>query len=307
MNTPTFSFSFLLPRYWINWLGIIILYTISWLPYRLQLGLGKLIGRLLYITVKSRRKIAARNLEICFPEMSEQARKSLLIKNFESTGIALFESSMGWWWPQWRIKRIAHVEGLEHLEDALKSGQGVLLATYHMMCLEICGRVFGQAHPCVAFYRPHNNPLMEYFQYKGRARDNRYLIGAKNVKGLLEALTNNEACYYLPDQDYGRRRSVFVPFFAEPQACTTTGTTLFAKESNCKVIVLMPERLPNGKGYKITLTPALDNYPSGDDQVDATRLNKLIEQGIMKAPEQYMWLHRRFKTRPDRKQASVYK
>ncbi|MCU4676897.1 LpxL/LpxP family Kdo(2)-lipid IV(A) lauroyl/palmitoleoyl acyltransferase [Catenovulum sp. 2E275] len=307
MHTPEFSFKFFHPRYWINWIGLAILYLISWLPYRLQLSLGKLIGRLLYTFVKSRRKIAKRNLEICFPDMPAHERQQLLIKNFESTGIALFESSMGWWWPKWRIQRLAHYEGVEHLTEALESGKGVLLVTYHMMCLEICGRVFAQKHPCVAFYRPHNNPLMEYFQYNGRARDNKYLIGAKNVKGLLEALANNEACHYLPDQDYGRRRSVFVPFFAEPQACTTTGTTLFAKEADCKVIVLMPERLANGKGYKLTLTPALDNYPSGDDEADAARLNQLIETGIMKAPEQYMWLHRRFKTRPDKKQPSVYK
>lgn len=307
MDIPQFSWRFLLPKYWFTWLGLALLYLISWLPYRLQLGLGILIGRLLYYIAKRRRHIAKTNINICFPELSEAEKTKMLKANFDSAGIAFFESSMGWFWPTWRLKSLCHYEGLEHIEEAKKQGKGVLLVAYHMMCLEICGRVLGLKHPNVAFYRPHNNALMEYFQYHGRARDNKYLIGAKNVKGLLKALADNEACIYLPDQDYGRRRCAFVPFFAEPQACTTTGTTLFAGQSKCAVILVHPRRLPNAQGYKITVSPALENYPSGDDEVDAARLNKLIEDGIRHAPEQYMWLHRRFKTRPDKKAPSVYK
>ncbi|WP_017445008.1 LpxL/LpxP family Kdo(2)-lipid IV(A) lauroyl/palmitoleoyl acyltransferase [Gayadomonas joobiniege] len=306
IKAPQFRFAFFHPKYWFTWLGIIILYLISWLPYRLQLGLGRLIGRLLYLIAKRRRQIAKRNLELCFPKMPDDEQKQLLIKNFESTGIALFESSMGWWWPSWRLKKFCHYEGLEHIEAAKAKGQGVLMVTIHMMCLEVGCRVFAQKYPSVAFYRPHNNDLMEYFQYHGRARDNKYLIGAKNVKGLFSALADNELCFYLPDQDYGRRRSVFVPFFAQPEACTTTGTTLFAGQSNCSVLLVVPQRLAKGRGYKITVSPILEDYPSGDDKADAARLNRLIEEAVIQAPEQYLWLHRRFKTRPDRKAPSLY-
>lgn len=268
--------------------------------------LGRLLGRLLYKVVKSRRKVALRNLEISFPELSNAERQSLLIKNFESTGTALFESAIAWWWPKWRINKISHYEGLDNLTNALKHEKGVLLVAYHNLCLEVAGRIIGQKHPCVAFYRPHNNALMEYFQVKGRSRDNRYLIGARDVKGLLSALENNEACFYLPDQDYGKRRAVFVPFFAEQQACTTTGTTLFAGQSGCQTLLVQTQRLDNNKGYKITFHPALENYPSGDDKADAARLNQDMETAIRCAPEQYMWVHRRFKTRPNRKDPSLY-
>ncbi|MER2492839.1 LpxL/LpxP family Kdo(2)-lipid IV(A) lauroyl/palmitoleoyl acyltransferase [Catenovulum sediminis] len=306
MDIPKFSLKFFLPKYWLTWIGISVLYTISWLPYKFQLLLGRLVGRLMYALAKRRRHIARRNLEICFPNMQDHEIQSLLKKNFEAAGIALFESSMGWWWPKWRLAKFCHYQGLEHIEEAQKAGKGVLMVTFHNMCLEICCRVFGQKHPAVAFYRQHNNPLMEYFQYHGRARDNKYLIGAKNVKGLLNALNDNELCFYFPDQDYGRRRSVFVPFFAEENTCTTTGTTLFAGEAGCPVVLVTPQRLDDGKGYLITVSPIIENYPSGDDTADAARLNKLIETEILKAPEQYMWLHRRFKTRPDRKAKSLY-
>jgi KDO2-lipid IV(A) lauroyltransferase len=140
---------------------------------------------------------------------------------------------------------------------------------------------------------------MEYVQYKGRTRDNKYQIGKREIRNLYKALQENECVIYLPDQDYGKRKSVFVPFFAEPQACTTTGTSGIAKESNCKVITTIVYRNSDKSGYTIKLSPALDNYPTGDDEADATRINKLIETNIMYAPEQYMWLHRRFKTRPN--------
>lgn len=306
VKAPRFSIHFFHPKYWLTWFGVAILYIISWLPYRVQLILGANIGRLLYKIAKRRRNIALRNIQLCFPELSANEQEHLLRKNFEATGIALFESSIGWWWPQWRLKKLCHYQGLEHIEEARKSGKGVLMITIHMMCIEIGCRVFAQKYPSVAFYRPHNNDLMEYFQYHGRARDNRYLIGAKNVKGLLNALKDNELCFYLPDQDYGRRRSVFVPFFAQPETCTTTGTTLFAKESGCTVLLVTPERLDNGKGYLVNVSPVLDNYPSGDDTADAARLNRLVEEAIMRAPEQYLWLHRRFKTRPNRKDPSLY-
>lgn len=304
---PNFKISFLLPKYWLTWFGVVILYTISWLPYKFQLVLGRLIGRLFYKIGSSRRKVALRNLELCFPTMSASQHQHILKKNFENTGIALLETGMGWWWPDWRVKRKCKVKGLEHLEQAHKDDKGVLLLTMHYLSAEISCRGIGTGHPMVVFYRPHNNPLMEYFQFRGRGRSNKYMLGKRDVKGLLKALNDGETCVYLPDQDYGRNRSLFVPFFAVPDAATTTGTLIFARNKNTQSHMLIPTRNDDGSGYTLEIKPMLENFPTGDDEADVIRVNQELEKAISYKPEQYMWLHRRFKTRPNKDDPSLYK
>jgi KDO2-lipid IV(A) lauroyltransferase len=304
---PNFKISFLLPKYWPTWIGVFILYTISWLPYRFQLFLGKIIGRLLYKIGSSRKKVALRNLELCFPKISDAERQIMLKRNFENTGIALLETGMGWWWPNWRVKRHTTIIGLEHIEAAQKQGKGILLLAMHYLSAEINCRGIGCGHPMVVFYRPHNNYLMEYFQFRGRGRSNKYMLGKRDVKGLLRALKEGEACIYLPDQDYGRSRSVFVPFFAVPEAASTTGTLIFARQKNCQTHMLIPTRNDDGSGYTLEIKPMLENFPTGDDTADVIRINQELEKAIMVKPEQYMWLHRRFKTRPNEDDPSLYK
>jgi KDO2-lipid IV(A) lauroyltransferase len=304
---PNFKLSFLLPKYWLTWIGVFVLYTISWLPYRFQLFLGKMIGRLLYKIGSSRKKVALRNLELCFPDMTDAERQVMLKRNFENTGIALLETGMGWWWPDWRVKRKTKVIGLEHIEEAQKQGKGILLLAMHYLSVEINCRGIGYGHPMVVFYRPHNNQLMEYFQFRGRGRSNKYMLGKRDVKGLLTALKEGEACIYLPDQDYGRNRSVFVPFFAVPDAASTTGTLLFARHKNSQTHMLIPTRNDDGSGYTLEIKPMLENFPTGDDTADVLRVNQELEKAIMVKPEQYMWLHRRFKTRPNEDDPSLYK
>jgi KDO2-lipid IV(A) lauroyltransferase len=304
---PDFKISFLLPKYWLTWFGVIILYTISWLPYKLQLMLGRILGRLLYKIGSSRKRVAMKNLELCFPEMSQQERTRILKKNFENTGIALFETGMGWWWPNWRVKRKTKVVGLEHLEKAHQQGKGVLLLTMHYLSVEINCRGIGTGHPMVVFYRPHNNQLMEFFQFRGRGRSNKYMLGKRDVKGLMKALRDKEVCVYLPDQDYGRSRSLFVPFFAVPDAATTTGTLIFARQKNVQNHMLIPTRNDDGSGYTLEIKPMMENFPTGDDEADVIRINQELEKAILYKPEQYMWLHRRFKTRPHEDDPSLYK
>jgi KDO2-lipid IV(A) lauroyltransferase len=304
---PNFKLSFLFPKYWFTWLAVIILYSISWLPYKLQLILGRLIGKLLYCIGSSRKKVALKNLELCFPEMSTEKRLHMLKRNFENTGIALLETGMGWWWPNWRVKRKITFQGLEHLEKARQEGKGVLLLTMHYLSVEISCRALGYGQPMVVFYRPHNNQLMEFFQFRGRGRSNKYMLGKRDVKGLMKALKDGESCVYLPDQDYGRNRSLFVPFFNVKDAATTTGTLLFARQKNAVSIMLTPTRNEDGSGYTIEFSPVLANFPTGDDEQDLIRVNQELEKEIMKKPEQYMWLHRRFKTRPNKEDPSLYK
>jgi KDO2-lipid IV(A) lauroyltransferase len=304
---PNFKLSFLLPKYWLTWLGVFILYTISWLPFKLQLFMGRMLGRLLMKMGSKRKHIAMTNLRLCFPEKSEDELQILLKKNFENTGIALFETGMGWWWPDWRVKRKFKVKGLEHLEKARKEGNGVLLLAMHYLSVEMNARGVGYGHPMVVFYRPHNNQLMEFFQFRGRGRSNKYMLGKRDVKGLMKALRDGEACIYLPDQDYGRNRSVFVPFFGVKEAATTTGTLIFARQKNVETMMIIPVRNDDGSGYTLEIMPPLENFPTQDNIADVTRINQELEKAISRKPEQYMWLHRRFKTRPNPDDASLYK
>lgn len=307
IQAPRFSWRFLLPQYWLLWLGAALLWLISWLPYPVLMWLGAMFGRLLYKLLKSRSKVARRNLELCFPDMPAAEREELVKRNFAETGRALFDTVIGWWWPNWRIRKLSHFKGYQHIQAALDEGKGVLLLAAHFLHLEGACRAFGLTHPSVGFYRPHNNPLMDYLQYHGRNRSNKYMIGKRDVKGLIAALDQGEVCFYLPDQDYGRNRCEFVPFFAVADTATTTGTLLFANAANCKVIPVVTSRLPGFAGYQVEALPALESFPSGDDKADVTRVNQWVEQAVLRHPEQYMWLHRRFKTRPDADAASLYK
>ncbi|WP_040515582.1 LpxL/LpxP family Kdo(2)-lipid IV(A) lauroyl/palmitoleoyl acyltransferase [Paraglaciecola polaris] len=301
---PTFTLTFLHPRFWLTWVSIVLLYTISWLPYRLQTYIGRGLGKLLSVLAKKRVQIAKRNLALCFPDYSPAQRQKLLADNLDNAGMALLEASMGWWWPTWRIKKMAEFEGYEHIEAILAQGKGVLAYAIHNMNLEFAVRVAGLRNPSVAFYRKHNNPLMEYMQYHGRNRSNKYMVHKRDVRGLIQALNDGEICFYLPDQDYGRVKCEFVPFFAVEQTATTTGSLLFAKEANCETVFLAS--IKTATGYKIKVVPGLESFPSGDDKEDVAGMNKMVESLVLEAPEQYLWMHKRFKTRPNKDDPSLY-
>ncbi|KFZ30237.1 lipid A biosynthesis lauroyl acyltransferase [Pseudidiomarina salinarum] len=306
IETPKFQARFLLPKYWLTWLGVGILYTISWLPYRLQLGMGRGLGRLFYNFVPKRANIARRNVELCFPEKSADELEDLVRRNMENTGIAFFETGMAWWWPDWRIRRKLHVHGAEHIKAPLAEGKGVLMLMFHFLSLEVHARMHGFVKPAVGLYRPHNNAVMEFLQTRGRGRSNKYLIPRTDVRSMLQALNQGEIAGYLPDQDYGRKRTVFVPFFEVAETSTTTGTTLFAGNANCVVVPSTCFRRADGSGYDLSFYPQFENFPTGDELADATRINKMVEFAVQQAPEQYLWVHRRFKTRPNPGDPDLY-
>ncbi|MBB1334103.1 MULTISPECIES: LpxL/LpxP family Kdo(2)-lipid IV(A) lauroyl/palmitoleoyl acyltransferase [Pseudoalteromonas] len=307
VNNSPFKWSFLGPRYWFTWFGVFILYIISWLPQKLQLALGRLLGRLVHRFMKSRRHIAEVNIKRCFPDMPAAEQQALVLSNLENTGIGMIETAMSWWWPDWRVKKVCgSVKGLEYFEQIQQSGKGILMIVPHILHLEMASRVMGLHYQGIGFYRPHNNPLMEYFITNGRLRSNEFVVGKRDVKGLLKALKNKKLCYYLPDQDYGRQRCEFAPFFAVQDTATTTGTLLFAASKHCETVSLISRRDEQGK-YHLEVRPMLENFPSGDNLADVTRVNQRIEEAINAAPEQYMWVHRRFKTRPDENAPSYYK
>ncbi len=305
IEAPTFKLSFLHPRYWPIWLACLFLYLVSWLPLPIIRRIGHGFGFLLKTLVKKRVAIARRNLELCFPDWTEQERENVLQENIDAAGMAVMETVMGWWWPDWRVRAVSEVKGLEHVQAALAKGKGILCLAPHTMSIELGCRIAGLYKPAVAFYRKHDNPLMEYLQTRGRARSNKYMIHKRDVKGMLQALSDGEISFYLPDQDYGRRRCEFVPFFKVEHAATTTGTLLFAHNADCEVLFISSHA--TDKGYCVEFYPGLQGFPSGDDKADVARVNRKIEELVLKAPGQYLWMHKRFKTRPNPEDPSLYR
>jgi KDO2-lipid IV(A) lauroyltransferase len=293
-----FNPPFLAPRYWPVGLGLGLMKLMAALPFRWQLATGDWIGRLLGKVARRRRQIAAINLELCFPELSPTERAALLDAHFAALGIGLFEIAMAWWMPDEKLRNLAQVAGTEHFEQALARGKGVILLTGHFTTLDLGARFMTQQQPFHAMYRPHKNPLYESAQRRQREwRCQLPPLRHEDLRGLLRAFKRGRAVWYAPDQNHGLRNSVFVPFFGIP-TCTITATSRLAELSGAAVVPYFPRRLPGAAGYEITILPALENFPSGDVLADATRINALLEQYIRRAPEQYLWVHRRFKTRP---------
>ncbi len=300
MSTPVFRPALLHPRYWPIWLGLGLLWLVVRLPYRALLWLGRLLGRGMLVSMPERRRIAETNLQLCFPQWPEERRAQVLHDNFESNGIALFEMAMAWWWPPERLARLARIDGLEHLQRAAAAGQGVVLTSLHFTTLELGAALLGQQVTIDGMYREHRNPVFDLVQRRGRERHNAdaRAIEREDVRAMFKSLRNGRAIWYAPDQDYGRKASVFVPFFGVP-AATVTATSAFARLGKAQVIPFTQTRLPDAQGYQLTVHPPLVNFPSGDEEADALRINQWAEQAILEQPEQYMWVHRRFKTRPE--------
>jgi len=298
MDRPVFRAYFLHPRFWPLWLGLGLLWLIAQLPYTVLLRLGRCLGGVMYRLASSRRKIAARNLELCFPQMSATEREALLKENFASTGITFFEMAIAWWWPAERLRRLGTIEGLEHLRQAEADGQGVILMALHFTTLEMGGGLLGMAQNMYGMYRPHKNPLFDYVQRRGREQRLLGVIGRDDVRGMLKLLRAGGVVWYAPDQDYGAQRSVFVPLFGVP-AATVTATSKFARMGRAQVIPFTQQRLPDGQGYRLVIHPPLADFPTDSEEADCLRVNQWIEQAISACPEQYLWAHRRFKTRPE--------
>lgn len=292
---------FLAPRFWGTWawLGLLRLLTLAPYPWVLRIGRG--IGTLMKILMSKRRYIAATNLRLCFPELSEHERARLLGQHFQSAGQGLMEMAMCWWKPMDTLHRLSRLEGLEHLQAALAQNKGAILLSGHFTTLEIGATLLNTYIPITAMYREHKNPLLETVVLRARLAHARALtvkeIRRGDVRGMLRSLKHNLPVWYAPDQNYGPEHSVFVPFFGVPAATVTT-TSRLARMSGAPVVPFFQERLADSSGYRLVLEPALEDFPSHDVERDCRRINALIETWIRRAPEHYLWLHRRFKTRP---------
>ncbi|ABZ78094.1 lipid A biosynthesis lauroyl (or palmitoleoyl) acyltransferase [Shewanella halifaxensis HAW-EB4] len=295
------------PKYWLIWLGVGFMRLTQLLPLRIQMKMGAAIGRLGMKLVASRVKTARRNLELCFPDMTESEIQHLLTQNFEQTGKAIFDTANAWWWSDEKIQQHMTIKGKEYVEQTLASGQGVILFAVHCLPLEMGARIFGQFQPGVGVYRPHNNPVMEYLQVKGRLRSNKALVPKRDLRQMVRSLREPNVIWYTADQDFGRSSAIFIPFFNVAEAATITGATTLARLGKAKVLPFFVERNSDDTGYNIEIQPPLENFPGENEIEDAKRGNKIIEEIISRNKSQYMWLHRRFKTRPNKGDASLYK
>lgn len=293
-----FMLKTLTPRYWPTWIALGLLRLGTLLPLRGQLAVGRWLGRRLHRFMHRRRRIAATNLRLCFPDLDEPARRRLLLAHFESLGMGFMETALSWWGGADRLRRLVRVEGMEHLEAAQARGRGVLIVAAHFTTLEIGARLLALTVPLHPMYRPHNNPLFERIQGRARTRQSAGAIRRDDIRATLRALKANRAVWYAPDQDFGPRQSVFVPFMGI-NAATLTATGRLAGMSGAAVVPMTQERLADGSGYRVILEPALEDLPSGDDEADARRQNAVFERWIHERPADYLWVHRRFKTRPE--------
>lgn len=300
-----FDTSLLHPRNWMTWTGLGVLWLLVQLPYPLLYLIGSSLGRAARPFLKRREKIASRNIDLCFPEMKAEAKEKLIEQNFISLGMGLIETGMAWFWSDARVKKWFDVEGYDNLTKALAEKKGVMVVGVHFMSLELGGRTMGLCRPMMATYRPHNSQLMEWVQTKGRLRSNKAMIDRRNLRGLVSALKEGEAVWFAPDQDYGPKGSVFAPFFSVPQAATTNGTYVLSRLSGAALLSITMVRKANNRGYSLHISEALTDYPVEDEIKAASYMNKVIEKEILRAPEQYLWVHRRFKTRPAG-EASLY-
>lgn len=291
-----FRTSLLHPKHWLTWLSVGILYILVLLPYPVICFLGKQLGLLSMKIMKRRVDIARRNLELSFPAMPKEARERLLQDNFISTGIAVFETGIAWFWSNTRIRRHSKIIGNDFIHNIQKKKRGVLLIGIHFLTLELGARILGLSHPGVGVYRPNDNPVMDYIQLKGRLKSNKYMLDRKNIRGMVNALKNGELVWYAPDHDYGIKNSVFAPFFAVENAATTVGTSILVRLADPAIIPFIPMRIKHG--YEVIVEAPLEGFPKDDEIAAAAFINQAIEKEILMAPDQYMWLHRRFKTRP---------
>ncbi len=268
------------------------------LKFSWQLTLGDQFGRWIGKIARRRRRIAATNLALCFPELSPTQQAGLLEEHFAALGIGLFETAMAWWASDEKLRGLARVVGADYLQQALDRGKGVILLTGHFTTLELGARFVTWHQPFHALYRPHKNAFYEAVMYRERARRSRLPpLAREDLRGLLRALKKGRAIWYAPDQNHGSRNSIFVPFFGIP-TCTITATARLAALSGAAVVPYFPRRLPGTAGYEVVILPALEHFPSTDLIADTQRINALLESHIRQAPEQYLWVHRRFKTRP---------
>ncbi|MDH3615264.1 MAG: lysophospholipid acyltransferase family protein [Gammaproteobacteria bacterium] len=286
------------PRYWPVWFGMALLRLICLLPHRVALAVGSMFGRIVHSIGGSRRAVVRRNIALCFPDLSPDERNALALEHFKALGMTLIEMGLGRWASDSHLQSITKLKGIEHVHDALQAGHGVILLSAHFTTLEIMGRVLAlNMPPFDAVYRRNRSEFMTELQRTGRERSAEATIEKRDIKKMVRSLRDKRAVWYAPDQRYDRKGSEVVHFFGIP-AMHTTATSTLARLGKAAVVPFFPRRLPDST-YEMTLLPAFEDFPSDDPIADTRRYVEVLERHIRSCPEQYFWVHRKFKNLPD--------
>ena len=286
------------PIYWPTWIGLGLLRLSCLLPLRWHIGLGKLIGRLAHRIGAERRAITRRNIELCFPEFTAEERNQLAREHFEALGASLMEMALARWASDRKVQAITTIEGVEHIQQTLDDGYGVILLSAHFTALEIIGRAFSlQSPPFDALMRRFRSDFTTEIMASNREKSARRVIEKNDIKSMVRSLRDGVPVWYAPDQSYRLKQSALIPFFGVP-AMTNIATSTLAKLGRAKAIPFLPRRLPEGS-YELQILPPIDNFPSDDPVEDTKKYVSIIEAHIRRCPEQYYWVHRKFKDRPD--------
>jgi KDO2-lipid IV(A) lauroyltransferase len=286
------------PSLWPAWLGMGFLWLLHWLPFSVQAAIGNALGALLAGLPGKRRHIVATNLALCFPDASPRMRRRWLRQTFQASARAMLEHGVLWWGSEARLRRLIRID---NPGAALGDGERpVIWLAPHFVGLDMGGVRLSMDHRAASMYAPARNPVSDRMMLHGRSRFASPLLISKadGIKPVLKALKDHLPFYYLPDQDQGRNNAVFVPFFGVP-AATLSALPRLAKLTGAQVIPVITRQLPGGRGYAVRFYPPWENFPSGDLEADVARMNSFIEDRIREMPPQYLWLHRRFKTRPE--------
>ncbi len=285
---------FYAPRYWPTWLALGVMRLAVLLPYPAILAVGRSLGRLARILPLPYVRVARRNIELCLPELDAAAREDLLDGHFQSLGIGALESALTWWGNDEHIAALSRVEGLEHLEAALARGKGVIVLLAHFTTLQIGARILNARIPINVLYRPTKNELLAAVSGGSFGRNARKAIRHDDVRAMISALRRNEIVWYAADQSYRKKGATMVPFFGHP-AATNVFTSRLSQMTGATVLYYATERLPGNAGWRAVIEPAFAGWPSDDPVADTLRYHARIEAQVRRMPDQYWWIHRRFK------------
>ena len=291
------------PRDWPVWFGVALMWLLARMPWSLQRVCGRAIGTFMRLAMRRRRRVVERNLALCFPELDVAARETLLRRNFAAVGIGLFEFARAWWGSVSPMRTSVRIDGLEHLRAAQASGRGVILISGHFMTLELCGRLLCDHIELAGMYREHDQAALEWAVKRGRLRYATAMFTREELRPALRHLKQGGMLWFAPDQETMRGDSAFVPFFGHA-AWSLTSTHQLARLSGAAVLPFSHRREADGS-YVLEVKPALADFPGKDAVADTARVMGEIEAMIRSAPEQYLWLHQRFKRRPEG-EASLY-
>jgi KDO2-lipid IV(A) lauroyltransferase len=289
---------YLAPATWPTWVGLGLLRVISWLPHSFALLIGRGIGRFAHLIGGKRRAIVRCNIGLCFPDLTTGERDALARRHFEALGMSMVEMALGRWASDEHLTAITTIEGVDHVLEAVNDGHGVILLSAHFTTLEISGRILKLSIPPFdAVYRKNRSAFTTEMLRTGRERSAASTIEKRDIKAMVRSLRKGGVVWYAPDQSYNRKGAEVLPFFGVPSMHTTATSTL-ARLGNAVAIPYFPERLANGR-YHLKILPPLDDFPSDNLIEDTKKYIRVLEEQIRQCPEQYLWVHRKFKDLPE--------